>query len=109
MSEAIERIERLNPRVNAVVTPMFDLARSSWSAAPGPFKGVPFLLQDLLRFALASLTLAARLKNFNPTMTASWCAATSRPVWVILGKTNTPEFGHRGLYRPELFGRPVNP
>ena len=47
---AIERIERLNPTLNAVVTPMYDLAREAASSAPpaGPFTGVPIVLKDLL-------------------------------------------------------------
>ena len=45
----IERIERLNPELNAVVTPMYDLAREAAKGDPGsgPFAGVPFLLKDL--------------------------------------------------------------
>jgi len=47
---AIARIERLNPKLNAVVTPMFDRARAeaAVSVAEGPFTGVPFLMKDLL-------------------------------------------------------------
>ena len=42
---AIVRIETLDPRLNAVVTPMFDEARRRASGAlEGPFAGVPFLL-----------------------------------------------------------------
>jgi Asp-tRNA(Asn)/Glu-tRNA(Gln) amidotransferase A subunit family amidase len=44
--EAITRIERVNPALNAVITPMYDLARRAVekSLPDGPFTGVPFLL-----------------------------------------------------------------
>jgi amidase len=46
---AIERIERLNPQLNAVITPMYDEARrvANGKLPTGPFTGVPFLLKDL--------------------------------------------------------------
>src|SRR5207247_754347 len=45
---AIRRIERLNPTLNAVVTPLFDEARAlAADPPPGRFRGVPFLMKDL--------------------------------------------------------------
>ena len=46
---AIARIERLNPGLNAVVTPLYDEARRTASGRlpAGPFSGVPFLLKDI--------------------------------------------------------------
>src|SRR5262244_949122 len=47
---AITRIEKLNLTLNAVITPLFDKARtqaSSPNLPHGPFRGVPFLLKDL--------------------------------------------------------------
>src|ERR1700739_5016928 len=47
---AIARIERVNPAINAVITPLFEEARAA-AASPdlpdGPFRGVPFLLKDI--------------------------------------------------------------
>src|SRR6266511_1835718 len=43
---AIERIERLNPSLNAVVTTAYDQVLRARPPA-GPFQGVPFLLKDL--------------------------------------------------------------
>ena len=46
---AIERIEALNPRFNAVVHTFYDRARTAAQRpASGPFAGVPFLLKDIL-------------------------------------------------------------
>ena len=46
--EAISRIEKLNPIINAVVTPMLDIGRDAAKKPlpEGPFTGVPFLLKD---------------------------------------------------------------
>ncbi len=53
VEEAIQRIERHNPLLNAVVTPMYELARQRAASQPksgaeGPYQGVPFLLKDIL-------------------------------------------------------------
>jgi len=47
---AIARVERLNPKLNAVVTVLYDRARAEAKVvgSNGPFAGVPFLLKDLL-------------------------------------------------------------
>ncbi len=48
--EAISRIEKINPKLNAVVTPMFGHGRKTAEGPipDGPFFGVPFLLKDLM-------------------------------------------------------------
>jgi amidase len=109
---AIERIERLNPRLNAVVTPMYDGARAAAHApASGPFTGVPFLLKDLLAaYAGVPMTLGARLfREFVPDHDSELVARLKRAGLVILGKTNTPELGLVPATEPALFGATCNP
>ena len=47
---AIERVEKFNPQLNAVIRPRYEKARAEADSASlpnGPLKGVPFLLKDL--------------------------------------------------------------
>ena len=47
---AIERVERINPELNAVITPLFEGARAQAASDQlpnGPLRGVPFVLKDL--------------------------------------------------------------
>jgi amidase len=110
---AIERIERLNPQLNAVVTPMYDIARDSAKGKlpEGPFTGVPFLLKDLgaafggVRQTSGSKFLKDWVSPFDTELTRRQKASGL----VICGKTNTPEFGLVPTTEPELFGPSRNP
>src|SRR4030042_3901151 len=66
----IERIEKVNPTLNAIITKMYDEARKvAGSELPkGPFTGVPFLLKDLVATcAGVSMSFGARLlKDYVP-------------------------------------------
>jgi amidase len=111
--EAITRIERVNPALNAVITPMYDLARKAVqnNLPDGPFAGVPFLLKDLLGdFAGVPQTMGSKaLKNYIPTRDSELVTRYKKAGLVILGKTNTPEFGLLGITEPELHGPTRNP
>ncbi|MCP4749981.1 MAG: amidase [Proteobacteria bacterium] len=111
--EAIERIERSNPKLNAVVTPMFDHARRSIRENPpqGPFAGVPFLLKDLLvAYAGVPLTMGCKgLRDYIPDRDSELVSRFKKAGLVILGKTNCPEFGLMGVTEPELHGPTRNP
>jgi len=111
--EAITRIERVNPGLNAVVTPMYDLARETVqnNLPDGPFSGVPFLLKDLLGdFAGVPQTMGSKAcKNYIPARDSELVKRYKQAGLVILGKTNTPEFGLKGITEPELHGPTRNP
>jgi amidase len=110
---AVARIERINPRLNAVVTPLFEFGRRAVGQGPpsGSFQGVPFLLKDLLSLlAGAPLSFGCKaLKNFVPDHDSELVRRFKQSGLVILGKTNTPEFGLVAYTEPELFGPTRNP
>ena len=112
VTAAIERIEALNPVLNAVVTPVFDRAAEAARAGPeGPFAGVPYLVKDLaiemegVRFTEGSRFLAGHVSAFDSELVLR----LRRAGLVILGKTNTPEFGMAPACEPVLFGPTRNP
>ena len=109
---AIERIEQLNPRLNAVVTPMFDHAvEAARSVAAGPLSGVPYLLKDLaveasgVRFTEGSRFLQDNVSHYDSELVVR----LRRAGLVVVGKTNTPEFGMAPACEPLLFGPTRNP
>jgi amidase len=113
LEEAIRRIEKENPAINAVIHTMFDLARNNLNHLPpdGLFGGVPFLLKDLIsEVAGVPLTSGSRvLKNFIPNADSEIVKRYRKAGLVILGKTNCPEFGLLPYTEPELHGPTRNP
>ncbi|MGH9403496.1 MAG: amidase, partial [Terriglobia bacterium] len=112
---AIDRISRLNPKVNAVVYPLFDEARAlakNEAALPhGPFRGVPYLIKDILAaYAGAPLTAgSAFLRDHKPGQDSVIVSRLKRAGLIIVGKTNTPELGLLPTTEPRLFGPTRNP
>src|SRR3990172_5873886 len=95
---AIARIEALNPRLNAVITPLFEQARRQASAPDlprGPFRGVPLLLKDYLCHAAGDpyyegLRFLRDLDWREPA--DSYPASKFRQAgFVVVGRTNLPE------------------
>lgn len=110
---AIERIERLNPELNAVILPMYEEARRTASSPlpDGPFRGVPYLLKDL-GAACAGVPQAmgtAFMQGVPSPVDSVLTERLKRAGLVILGKTNTPEFGLLPTTEPKLFGPSRNP
>ena len=109
----IEQIERLNPQLNAVVTPMYDMARKEAKGAlpDGPFSGVPFLLKDLiLEVKGTRLTEgSAYLKNYVSDHDSELAIRYKKAGLIFTGKTSTCEFGLMTTTEPKLFGPCRNP
>ena len=110
---AIKRIERWNPTLNAVVTPMYDEARTAaiGQLPDGPFTGVPFLLKDILAsYAGVRMTLGSNLlKDFVPDHDSELVVRLKRAGLIIVGKTNLPELGILPTTEPQIFGPCRNP
>ena len=109
---AISRIERLNPKINAVITPLFDRAlKRAGEPFEGPFGGVPFLVKDLISTVEGVPTAAGTrlLKSMPATQDSELVRRWKRAGLNILGKTNTPEFGLTPYTEPQAFGATRNP
>jgi amidase len=109
---AIEAIEQLNPVLNAVVTPMYEQAiAQARSGVDGALAGVPYLLKDLIvevagvRFTEGSAFLRDNVSEFDSELVVR----LRRAGLIIVGKTNTPEFGMAPTCEPALFGPTRNP
>lgn len=111
----LERIAQLDPELNAFVTvrPEEALAEArAADAAPGdsPFRGVPTAIKDLTATAGIRTTYSS---NAFATYVPDFDMAVSRRLreagFVILGKTNTPEFGTTAFTESDLNGATRNP
>ena len=109
---AIKRIEKLNPVLNAVVHKLYDDGRAvaQGPLPDGPFKGVPYLIKDLADLEDAPLTFGSKLFEHNVADfdVGSVVRAKSAGL-VIIGKTNTPEFGFVSTTEGRLLGAARNP
>ena len=112
---SIQRIEKHNPQLNAVIHPMFekalDVARSD--DLSGPFRGVPMVVKDLdghtggdpFHAGMKFLKDANFIAPHDSYMHAKLRAAG----FVFVGKTNTPELGLLPSTEPLAYGPTHNP
>lgn len=111
--EAILRIDKLNPKLNAVIYRMDDAARAAAKGPipEGPFSGVPFLCKDLVSsIAGVPMTKGSKsCRNYVPSVDSEMARRYKAAGLIVLGKTNTPEFGLMGVTEPELHGPTRNP
>jgi amidase len=113
-----ERIERLNPRLNAYLTLTLDEARAQAKRAEAridgddlpPFFGVPISIKDLnetkgVRTTHGNAAFADRIPDFDDDTVAR----IKNAGFIMLGKTNTPEFGTTPWTEPIAYGPARNP
>src|SRR5919197_2418826 len=109
------RIEKLNPELNAFITPTLDRAleeanRVQKTPSDAPFYGVPISIKDLndtagIRTTQGSAAFADRIPDTDDDVVQALKGAG----FVVLGKTNTPEFGNGPWTDPVAFGSARNP
>ena len=113
------RIERLNPTLNCYATVTAEEARDAAVAAEvavetgeelGPLHGVPVSIKDLLFTRRVVTTGGSRLFADHVPEEDSVCVERLKGAGaIIVGKTTTPEFGHKAVTDSPLFGITRNP
>lgn len=115
VEDAIARIQKVDPQLNAVIRDRFEQARADAAGTlpDGPFRGVPMLLKDL------GCHVAGDATNYGTSFlrdaqiawpTDSHLASRFRASGVVfLGRTNVPEFGTTVTTEPVATGPCRNP
>ena len=113
---AIERVEKFNPQLNAVIRPRYEKARAeadSASLPDGPLKGVPFLLKDLFCVhagdEIHSGCKALKAVQYTAPHSTYLADKFRASGLITIGQTNTPEFGFATTTEPEAYGPTHNP
>lgn len=119
VSAHLKQIERVNPKVNAIVTLVAEKAMTDAAAADemqargeslGPLHGLPVAHKDLLETRGIRTTFGSPLfKDYLPTQDDLLVERMRRAGAIIVGKTNTPEFGAGSQTFNSVFGATRNP
>jgi len=114
----LARIERAQPTLNPFITVTAESARAEARAAEavlmrgdtlGPLCGVPFSVKDLVNTAGVRTTFGSvALADNVPAADSVAVARLKRAGAILIGKTTTPEFGHKPFTEAPLFGRTAN-
>ncbi|MGH2348611.1 MAG: amidase [bacterium] len=115
----LARIDRINPRINGYCTVTADHARAAAREAEaavtrddtlGPLHGVPYSLKDLTPTKGIRTTMGSKIFEHNiPSEDAILVERMRASGAILLGKTNTPEFGIKPFTDNRIFGATANP
>ena len=93
---AIARSETINPEINAIIEPLYEMGRRMANDHPqGSFAGVPFLIKDL-GVHVQGTPLSNGIRGFQGQLSETDSIITRQfreAGLIFLGKTNTPELG----------------
>ncbi len=112
LDAAVARLEARNPALNAMVEPLIDRARARVDDLPdGPLRGVPFLFKDLKLMLAGTKTTNSTLlmRDFVADRSSLLAERYEAAGLMVLGKTNTPEYGIMGITEPATRGPCRNP
>jgi amidase len=115
----LKQIERVNPKVNAIVTLAPELAAAAAAKADemqarkeplGPLHGLPVAHKDLFETRGIRTTFGSPLyRDYVPMEDDIVVARMARAGAITIGKTNTPEFGAGSQTFNQVFGATLNP
>ena len=115
----LARIEKINPKVNAYCTVIPEMAREAAKKAEaavmrkgkvGPLHGIPVSIKDLTPTAGIRTTWGSKIfENFVPEEDALIVQRLKSAGAIVIGKTNTPEFGAGANTYNQVFGPTWNP
>jgi Asp-tRNA(Asn)/Glu-tRNA(Gln) amidotransferase A subunit family amidase len=119
MEETLRRIEAVNPILNAFVSLRAELAldeakalteRIASGTEPGPLAGIPVGVKDLedvngMVTSFGSIPFKDNIAQHDSVQVARLKGAGA----IVIGKTNTPEFGFTGFTKNRLYGVTRNP
>lgn len=111
----LERIEQIDPELNAYVTVCAEEALAAArdadrATSEAPFHGVPIAIKDLSATAGIRTTFSSRaFADYVPDFDVAVVRRIREAGFVLLGKTNTPEFGTTAFTESELNGATRNP
>jgi amidase len=119
MRAVLARVDAVNPRLNAIVTlerePAMKAAKAATAALKkgeklGPLHGVPVTIKDLTHTKGIRTTWGSKVfEHHVPTENSLIVERLKAAGAIILGKTNTPEFGAGGNTFNAVFGATRNP
>ncbi|MGP6139545.1 amidase [Jeotgalibaca sp. A127] len=112
--QTIDKIEKENPSLNAVIHPRFEAAlreAETRDFSGKPFGGVPILLKDMGQTLAGepSTSGSVLLKDYVSAQTSHYTQKLLDAGFVVVGQTNVPEFGFKNITDARIYGSTRNP